>query len=203
MAIEHIFFDIGNVLLALDWEKAVKEIGNRSAIALDQIPYRLYESRIDEYERGRITTEQFFADLQAKLGYQGGLHELVLAASDIFFPLERNVDLARTLRNRYRLGIISNINPAHVEFLEGRYDFFSLFETRVYSCEVGSRKPESRIFEQALRALDASAHSSLFIDDLEQNVAAARKLGWSAIRALPGTDLRSEMLRIGVTTTAP
>ncbi len=203
MGIEHIYFDIGNVLLAFDWGKAAKAIGDRSAIASDQILNRLSESRIDEYERGLLTTEQFFSDLQAKLRYQGELDELVLAASDIFFPLESNLELARRLRERYRLGIISNINAAHVQFLEEKYDFFSLFETRVYSCEVGSRKPESRIFEHALRALGASPPSALFVDDLEQNVSAARGLGWSAIRALPGTDLQGAMQRLGVATAAP
>jgi FMN phosphatase YigB (HAD superfamily) len=196
--IENIFFDIGNVLLAFDWGKAAAAIGGRSAVPPEQILLRLADSRIDEYERGAISTGEFFADLGAKLQYRGSVEELALAASDIFFPLEKNVALARDLSERYRLGIISNINQAHVEFLESRHDFFSFFQARIYSCAVGSRKPECRIFDLALQALDASPDRSLFIDDLEQNVAAARRLGWNAVRALPGTDLGKELRRFDV-----
>jgi FMN phosphatase YigB (HAD superfamily) len=196
--IESIFFDIGNVLLAFDWGKAARAIGSRSAIPPEQILHRLSESRIDEYERGLITTEEFFTDLGTKLRFDGTVDELAFAASDIFFPLEENLELVRKLSGRYRLGIVSNINRAHVEFLESRHDFFSLFEARIYSCAVGSRKPEARIFERALQAFHASPATCLFIDDLEQNVAAARKLGWNAIRALPGTDLQRELRFFGV-----
>jgi putative hydrolase of the HAD superfamily len=196
--IENIYFDIGNVLLAFDWGKAAGAIGSLSLVPPEQILQRLSESRIDEYERGLISTEVFFTDLGEKLQYQGTVDELAFAASDIFFPLEQNVALARNLSDRYRLGIISNINQAHVEFLESRHDFFSFFQARIYSCAVGSRKPESRIFDLALQAFDSSPERSIFIDDLEQNVVAARRLGWNAVRALPGTNLERELRLIGV-----
>ena len=53
-----------------------------------------------------------------------------------------------------------------------------LFDVIVDSSEVGIRKPDPRIFEMALDMLGGlRPTSSLFLDDLETNVEAARRLG--------------------------
>jgi epoxide hydrolase-like predicted phosphatase len=52
-----------------------------------------------------------------------------------------------------------------------------LFEVVIDSSHAGVRKPDPRIFELALDALDVTAAQSLFLDDFPGNVAAANALG--------------------------
>ena len=58
-----------------------------------------------------------------------------------------------------------------------------------------SRKPEKAIFDAALREMKVCAEEALFIDDMVENVEAARQFGWNAIRVEPETVLAQEMTR--------
>ena len=55
------------------------------------------------------------------------------------------------------------------------------FAGAVYSFEVGERKPDERFFNAMLRAANANASESLFVDDLMENVAIAEKMGMTVI----------------------
>ena len=52
-----------------------------------------------------------------------------------------------------------------------------MFDAVVISGEVNMRKPERQIFEYTLRELRLDARECVFVDDHEQNVSAAAKLG--------------------------
>jgi putative hydrolase of the HAD superfamily len=56
-----------------------------------------------------------------------------------------------------------------------------MFDAVVISGEVGMRKPEHRIYHHTLELLDAPAESSVFVDDLVHNVAAAEELGMAGV----------------------
>ncbi len=199
MTIQAIFFDLGQVLLAFDWKKASRTICERSGLALEEAGTRLRRSRFREYEMGTLSTTEFFEDLKALLEFPDSADELCRICSDIFYPVERNVALARALAAHYPLGIISNTNHAHVDFVQERYEFLEIFKSRIYSCDVQLRKPQPEIYRLALTTLGVRADESLFVDDLHENVVAARKLGWTAIQFLPETDLEAEMRALGVT----
>ena len=51
----------------------------------------------------------------------------------------------------------------------------------VVSCEIGLRKPDPKIFNYLLKKLDLISQECLFIDDLENNIEAAQKLGFITI----------------------
>ncbi len=56
-----------------------------------------------------------------------------------------------------------------------------LFDAVVISCEVGMRKPEERIFAYTARRLGLKPEECVFIDDVKENVAAARAAGFLAV----------------------
>jgi epoxide hydrolase-like predicted phosphatase len=51
----------------------------------------------------------------------------------------------------------------------------------VYSCEVGTEKPDQRIYEITCQRLGVHPSEVVFLDDLEPNVAAAGRLGMWAV----------------------
>ena len=44
-----------------------------------------------------------------------------------------------------RLALLSNTDPIHVRHFEAQFELFSLFPVRMYSCELGLRKPSPAI----------------------------------------------------------
>ena len=114
-------------------------------------------------------------------------------------PIQDN-SLFESLRKDFRLGLLSNTDPIHVAYMEETFDFFRYFpkSTRTYSCVVGSSKPSPLIFRDALKSLHAKAESSVFIDDIEAYVNAARSLGLRGIHYQSPAQLRSDLRALGV-----
>lgn len=198
MRTKAVFFDIGNVLLGFNWQLTFPRILDKSPLSEHELSKRFMQTRYTEYERDELTTLEFFTHLKHHLEFLGDPEELRDICTDIFFPLEQNIFLAKKLSSNYRLGIISNTNQLHADFMEKRYDFFRLFEVRIYSHKVKVRKPDQRIYDFALSSLNIHANEALFIDDLEDNVIAACKLGWKAIQLKKDTDLGMELVGCGI-----
>lgn len=53
-------------------------------------------------------------------------------------------------------------------------------DARFYPCEIGHQKPEAGFYSHVESALGANGDEILFWDDGEENVMAARRMGWQA-----------------------
>jgi HAD superfamily hydrolase (TIGR01509 family) len=83
----------------------------------------------------------------------------------------------RSLRPRYRTGLLSNAWSDLRRFLESESQIAGAFDHIVISAEVGLAKPDPRIYNLSLEGLRVAAHEAVFVDDFEENLAAARELG--------------------------
>lgn len=94
---------------------------------------------------------------------------------------EELVSFIRSLRPTYLTGMISNAWPEGRHWLENEWRIADAFDHIVISAEVGMAKPDPRIFHLALDGLEVTPRESVFIDDFEENIKAARKVGLHAI----------------------
>jgi len=96
-----------------------------------------------------------------------------------------NTELAEyfaSLRPRYKTAILSNSFVGAREKEQERYGFGDMCDLIVYSHEVGLKKPDRRIYELLCERLDLRPEEIIFLDDVEQVVAAAREVGIHAIQ---------------------
>ena len=195
----HIFFDLGNILVGLHAGEKLKSLARKSGQELTAFCEKIWShERAHDYERGRHSCDEYFTVLAEELDLSHAQPELREAFCDIFHPLPERVAVARSLAGRYQLGLISNTCAAHIQHLEARFDFFPLFQPRIYSHEVGARKPHPDIYAKALSAAGARAENSLFIDDLEENLEIPARLGWKTIHLPPKSDLRAALQQVGI-----
>ena len=73
-----------------------------------------------------------------------------------------------------------------------------LFDEYVLSFEVGFLKPHPKIYEEALNKAKIPAGECVFIDDLEDNIDGARKVGLDTILYQPNTNLEAELKDKGI-----
>src|SRR5437762_7874862 len=98
--------------------------------------------------------------------------------SSVYLPgIIISEELVRALKPNYPLILVSNTNEAHFEFIRSRYRIVDYFDHFVLSYEVGSLKPDRKIFEHAITTANCSPDSLFFIDDREENITAATQLG--------------------------
>ncbi|MDA8291119.1 MAG: HAD family phosphatase [Actinomycetota bacterium] len=141
-----------------------------------------YWSGRPEYDRGTVDAAAFWSSLAPRPLDDVALASCVVADVASWSRLDpRATDaIEQCARRGWRLALLSNAPAEIARSLDSR-EWFSRFEHRVFSCDVGSVKPEAEIYSALLSALGAEPSEVTFVDDREANVAAAKAVG---IRAL-------------------
>ena len=140
-----------------------------------------------ELEKGNLSEVGFLAKLGAALepalGHRPALHRFREIYFDALRPNPPMIDLMREAKEAgHRMGMLTNNVREWEPLWRSMLPVDEIFEVVVDSGFVGCRKPEAEIYEITLERLgDVPASECLFIDDVDVNCAAARKLGMSAV----------------------
>ena len=114
-------------------------------------------------------------------------------------PIDGSVTLLKTLHeNGVPLYSITNFAADTFAETVERFAFLALFRDTVVSAEERIAKPDRRIFVRAMERFGIAPERTLFIDDLEANVAAARGIGLHAVRFTSPETLRIELAAYGL-----
>lgn len=91
------------------------------------------------------------------------------------------VDYIRSLKKRYRTGLLSNaFSDLRKRLVEG-WKIADAFDEILISSEIGVTKPDLRIYHIALERFGVAPDEAVFVDDFLHNVEAARSVGMHAI----------------------
>lgn len=198
--IRAIIFDIGRVLVRVDVSRAVSGLASNTSISPEELWSAIQKDpRWPELQEGRISDRDWYLHLNQRHGTGLTFEQFTEIWNRALDPVPIHPDsFFKSLSKRYRLALLSNTDPIHVRHLESTYSFFKFFPIRIYSCAVGSSKPQPHIYGEALRALKVRADEALFIDDVPDYVEAARRLGLSGIQFQSREQLTVELKSLGV-----
>ena len=191
MPIRVVMFDIGGIL------EVIPEGGDPATRfpALDEewnarlgLPpghlTRCFEAVAADGAFGRCTYDEWCARFRDSTGMNQADFDAYMAAFwDIYMgnPNEELIAWFRALRPRYRTAILSNSFVGARDHEEERYGFTSMVDLAIYSHEEGIHKPDPRIYEIAINRLGVAPAEIAFLDDVPENVDAARAAGIQAI----------------------
>jgi putative hydrolase of the HAD superfamily len=91
------------------------------------------------------------------------------------------VDFLRGLRPRYKTALLSNAWSNSRRFHTESSRLISVVDEAILSCEVGLAKPDPRIYALVSATLAVRPEEAVFVDDVEENVQAARATGMVGI----------------------
>ena len=176
--INAVIFDIGNVLLTFDYFIAERALVAHTGIDAPPSVEDLHPLRID-HETGRIPREDFVRTVREAFAHDGPEDHFMKIWTRIFQVNTPMVEWARSLHGKTPLYLLSNIGCIHHDHILEEYHFFgTLFDDGVYSYKAGVMKPETRIFELAQKQFGVDPSTTLYIDDLEENVRGAEFIGF-------------------------
>jgi len=180
-----IMFDLGNVLVNFDHNLAINKIKHSTNIDLPQAYQLFFDSELTaSFEEGRMIPIDFYAAIKEKLNLKISYQEFVPIWNEIFFLTENNIkiqNLVDKLKQNFILVLVSNINVLHYNYLIKQYEIFRQFSRHILSYEVGARKPSPLIYKSALSVLGVEPQEAIYIDDRQDLVEAASKLGIHSI----------------------
>lgn len=168
--IKTIIFDIGRVLIQVDISRAMAGLSHSIRLSPEEIWLALQKDpRWMDWQEGRISPRDWHAHVMKRLGGSLSYAEFVAAWNRALDhePLQSEGFLAM-LAKRYRLALLSNTDPIHMEHEEARFPFFRLFPVRIYSHRVGASKPNPLIYHAALEGTKTRASDALYIDDVAE-----------------------------------
>lgn len=206
-AYKNLIFDIGDVLIDIDYKATVAEFQKLAVVDFSTIvSYSKQNPIFDLFETGKISTQEFSGELKQFLR-PGTTDEQILAAWNailIDYPAYK-IELLKELKNQYRTFALSNINEIHVNTINqevkrrfGIDSFSSLFHYACYSNEVGYRKPDKEIYTLVLDRENLIPGETFFVDDKAENVEAAKELGIQAVQLTDRNKLKELLAAEGI-----
>jgi putative hydrolase of the HAD superfamily len=181
-----LIFDFGNVLIEIDPARSIQAfqtLGAKADLHLDADFFH-------DFETGALTAAEFRDALRGQLGRAASRSSLDAAWNALLLEIPpKTLRVLRSLRTQgYRLALLSNTNPIHIDEVRRRLgpfgygEFARCFERIFYSYEMGLRKPDPAIYAAVDRELSiASPAEVLFVDDNAANIVSAAKHGWGTI----------------------
>ncbi len=178
-----IVFDLGNVLIHFDYNILIEKIsGIEPALGNKFVEhYRSNYSIHRNFERGFISEEMFVKKMLEVIDNRIDANTFCKYYADIFIVNKKVASLLPILKNNCKLFLLSNTDSIHQKYGWQKYDFLKHFDKLILSYETGAVKPEEKIYRAVEDASGYPSEEHIFIDDVEEYVNAAKKLGWDGI----------------------
>lgn len=179
--IKAIIFDLGNVLIDFNHRIAAKRMAKFCDKSAREIFNLFFDSELTAlFEEGKISPSEFFLRVKDILNLNLTYDEFLPIWNEIFFLSEQNravYNLARTLKERYKLVLLSNINVLHFAYLKKNFPVFDAFQNIITSYELGLRKPHPLIYQKIIDLLQVPPCDIFYTDDRKELIKGARSLG--------------------------
>ena len=172
------------MLVPFDFTRAYEAIRSLNGLETGEIRARLASTTLfRDFESGLMEPEPFAAEVMRVLEFQSELPAFGNIWNSIFSRETLIPESAiESLRDRYRLLIVSNTNRLHFEMLHREYPIFRHFHDYVLSYNVRAMKPAPAFYVAALAMAGCAPEECVFVDDLAENVEGAKLAGFDGIQ---------------------
>ena len=151
------------------------------------------EGLCNAFNAGKISPETFYSRITKEFGLSLPFESFVRIWAEIFTENREVTRMIEELSGHFRLFLISNTDPIHFKYILKTFPVLRLFESWVLSYEVGVCKPDERIYHTALSQAGVGADRSVYIDDVEEYIQAAEKLGIRGIHFTSEESLKKDL----------
>lgn len=172
--IKAVIFDCYGVLVGTGYWNVYEKFGGD--LTKDK---QFLNNLLDKVNLGVISNDDLFIATSIRLGVSK--EEWVSILRNDEKPNEEVFSyIKKELKDRYKLGVLSN---GSLEGIKRKIpaDLLSLFDIIVTSVEVQLLKPDPEIFKYVVEKLQVSPDQVVFIDDHEEYVREAEKVGMKGI----------------------
>lgn len=200
--IEAVIWDFGGVLTTSPFE-AFARFERERGLPLDIIRRTNAANHLEnawaKFERAEVDIEAFdalFAAESLALGAEvRGKEVLPLLAGDLRPAM---VEALKRVAAKLKTGCITNNLPANaIGSANGRTLYIAevmmLFDHIIESAKIGLRKPDPRIYQMMVDALQVDPRACVYLDDLGINLKPARAMGMTTIKVISAAQAISEL----------
>lgn len=171
-------FDIGRVLLNFEFEPSLIRLLPANIKNPSERIKEILKQK-DKLEAGIISPDNYTRWALEILESHATASQFQHAWQQIFtvnHPMWHCVN--KLASDGHRLILFSNISAIHWPWISHSYPNFSHFHGAVLSFEIGYLKPQPEMYQLAIRKYQLDYASTIYIDDMPQNIAVGKKFGF-------------------------
>ncbi|WP_420239674.1 HAD family hydrolase [Telmatobacter bradus] len=207
MALRAVIFDYGMVLSGPPQPEIRAELLRRigKSTAESEALYMKYRH---DYDLGFLTGLEYWHKIFIEAGLP--LEEArITETADLDAAMwtgtnQPMLDWQRSLKQKgLKAAILSNMGDRVLANMKRHLPWIEEFDVQVWSYALKIAKPDPAIYRHTLAALGLQANETLFVDDLLVNVEAARAVGLKAAQYVCPSQLRDELLALGLAAEIP
>ncbi|MHA2282368.1 MAG: HAD family hydrolase [Promethearchaeota archaeon] len=202
--IKCIIFDLGGVIIDLDFSNFYNSIIAQSPLNKPQTPIMLeFFRQSDIYHQGLMSDKEFYqlacdvlqvCELDQE-SFFSAFNSIISGYNTKVVEIIKKIKEYRNLK----LMCLSNVNSSHWEFLlKKKWDFFDYFDEFILSHEVHMTKPVEKIFQYAIQKAGCLPEEIAFIDDGLNNIHSAQKLGIIGIKFTNEENLIEDLINLQI-----
>lgn len=180
--IKAIIFDFAGPIMIWDNKEIFKKHEIKNSFKADSI-----SNVMDKYLHGGNLGEyddifDFYKKTKPEINLTAEeLNEIFKEANSTLRVRPEMISYIKTLKEKYKIAILSNFTSGLKEFLKDVLNINHLFDIVVSSYNLRISKPNPEIYLHTLEKLNVKPEEAVFIDDMERNVLAAEVLGIKGI----------------------
>jgi len=192
--IKNIIFDLGGVLLDIDYHKTAKAFTDLGVQQFDDLYSQANANDLFEaLETGTISEDDFYKSLHSCCHPATTRFQMQSAWNAILLNFRvESLSVLEELKKKYNLYLLSNTNQIHHTafnqiLLEqtGKPSLDGYFIKSYYSHLINKRKPYATTYEWVIQDANILAAETLFIDDSINNIIGAKEAGLQTHCLLP------------------
>lgn len=196
--IKAVVFDIGGVLVDYDMPANITLLAKQLNVEEATIEQIFFENLMVYPHLAALPEEAFWKKMSDQFHLPRIPREQVLIKT-YQQTATPNSDMLAFVdflsQKEVELVTLSNTIAAHVVALT-EMNVFRSFTHKIFSYEVGMRKPDLAIFTHTLTRIGLKANEVVFIDDAEENIAAAQAVGMHSILAKHTAQVKHDVLQV-------
>ena len=195
-----IIFDLGRVLVDIDFTRGLFKYyqGDIFEPERDIIERIFKDDLFVAFTTGKITPQEVYKALTQKYNLLLEYDQFVQEWCDIFSPMDGMETLVQEIAARYPVGLLSDTDPLHWNYCLHTFPFLRIFNNPTLSYEIGVLKPNPVCYLTAAKNVNKHPQACLFIDDREDNVIGARRVGMRSFRFVGVAALKDELSKMQV-----
>lgn len=194
--LKNLIFDVGEVLFEYRWlyplelsgvtdEEERKRIGRE--MFQDPIWVQMDLGQVSLEEAKRYYAEKYPKDAKSMAGFLDRVDKIRIDRPRVWEKLPK------LKKKGYKIFLLSNYPKELFEEHISHFTFRKELDGMVVSYQVHLVKPDPQIYRSLLKKYDLQAEECLFLDDREENVKAARELGFDTFQVKSQVELLEKL----------
>lgn len=179
--VKNLLLDLGGVLYAIDIDSTVVAYSALREEGAPEIDYGKASQHefFSQLDRGEIEIDEFAEGLRTAYHLDTDLETIKKIWMDLLIGvIPGRIEEVKRLATRYNIALLSNTSRYHHDFYREACDpMFREMDHLFFSFDMGLRKPDPAIYQEAIRHMGWEEGETLFVDDSKVNIVAADEEG--------------------------